>query len=140
MTLYTLAISLHVVTAILGLGQITGTAILASSASGQDPAAAAGSPALQRLVSGTTWSILVMLLTGVLIEYASGGAYHGTWWFRLSFAGLLALGAVNGSMRRALRKRESIGGERTLRGIARNARIMAAVTAAIAILMEVKPW
>jgi hypothetical protein len=81
-----------------------------------------------------------MLLSGVLIEYASGGAYHDTWWFRLSFFGLLVLGAISGRMGRALRKRESAGSERTLKGVVRSGWTMCAITAVIAVLMEVKPW
>jgi hypothetical protein len=45
-----------------------------------------------------------MLLSGALLEYASGGAYHEQWWFRLSFGCVLLLGAINGRSQRALRK------------------------------------
>ena|SRR5258706_7425273 len=139
--MYALAISIHIVTAILGLGQIAGIAIVTSSTSVQAPAATGTWTALQRLVRGSRWSLVIMLLSGVLLEYASGGAFHDAWWFRLSFLSLLVLGAINGRMGRTIRKRESVGDERTLRGVARSAWMMCAITAFIAILMEVKqPW
>jgi hypothetical protein len=139
MTLYQLAISIHVVTAILGIGQIAGIAVLASSTAAQTPVGAGTWTALQRLARGTTWSLVIMLLSGALLEYATGGAYHQEWWFRLSFVCVLLLGAINGRSQRALRKRESVGGERTLKAVVRSAWIMCAITAVVAVLMEVKP-
>ena len=139
MTLYQLAISIHVVTAILGIGQIAGVAVLASSASVQAPVGAGTWTALQRLARGTAWSLVIMLLSGALLEYASGGTYHEEWWFRLSLICVLLLGAINGGSQRALRKRESVGGEQTLKGVVRSAWIMCAITAVVAVLMQVKP-
>jgi hypothetical protein len=140
MTTYQLAVSLHVVTAILGLGQVAGIAVVASSMSPQPSTDTGSWTALQRLARGTTWSLLILLLSGVLIEYASGGAFHDAWWFRLSFLGLIALGGIAARMGRALRKRESVGHERALKGVVRSSWIMCTMTAVIAVLMEVKPW
>jgi hypothetical protein len=139
-SLYPVALSIHVVTAILGLGQVAGIAILASSAPADAPVATATWTALGRLTRGTTWSLALMLLSGALIDYSVGGGYHEAWWFRLSFALLLVLGAINGRTRRALKKRESAGGARPLQGVARGAWSMCAIIAVIAVLMEVKPW
>jgi hypothetical protein len=141
MLLHSLAISIHVITAILGLGQISGIAVLSSSMSAPGAASIGSWTALQRLARGTTWTLVIMLLSGVLLEYTSGGAFHDSWWFRLSFFGLLVLGAINGTMGRAIRKHESVGDDRTLKGVVRSSWIMCAITAAIAVLMEVKqPW
>jgi CDP-diglyceride synthetase len=140
MTLFALAISIHVVTAILGLGQVAAIVVLASSTPSGACADAGSWTALDRLVLGTRWSIAIVLLSGVLLEYASGGAFHERWWFILSFFGVLVLGAINGIMGRRLKKRESAGDQRTLKSVARSAWIMCALTAAIAVLMEVKPW
>src|SRR5260221_1650980 len=105
------------------------------------PSGSGSSTALQRLAGGTAWSLVIMLLSGVVLEYASGGAFHGTWWFRISFFDLLVLGAINGRMRRSIRKRDSIGEKRTLAGVVRSARVMCAITALVSVLMEVKqPW
>ena len=132
---YPVLLAVHVVTAILGLGQVVGLAVLASAS--QDPPAAAIVQALRRLNRGTTWAALLMLLTGVGIEYALGGAYHEMRWFRISVLLLFALGALNGSTRRTLRTVE--GGVRPLRRVARNAWIMAVLVAVAAVLMELKP-
>lgn len=129
-----LVVAVHVVVAILGVGQVAGLAVLASSAP-------SGSwTAIQRLARGTTWSLGIMLATGVLIEYLSGGPFHTTVWFRLSFVGMILLGAASGTVRRALRKRESVGDERTLTTVARTAWLMCGITAVVAALMELKPW
>ena len=50
-----------------------------------------------------------------------------------------ALGAINGLMGRMLRKRETAGSERTLQRVVRGAWVMCAITAVIAVLMELKP-
>jgi hypothetical protein len=140
-TIHTFALTLHVVTAVLGLGQVTAIAILASTATGRVSGGEAPWTALARLMRGTRWTLVIMLLSGVLVEYASGGAYHGTWWFRLSFFILLALGVINARMCRILRKRDSVGDDRALKAIVRSAWLMCGMTAVITILMEIKrPW
>jgi hypothetical protein len=140
MTLYAVAIAIHVVTAILGLGQLAGIVVLASATSGQIPVGDGGWTSLGRLARGTRASAIVMLLSGVLLEYAANGAFHEQWWFRLSFAGLLAIGVINARMCSALGKRASVGDRRTLKGVLQGAITMCTLTAAIAVLMELKPW
>jgi hypothetical protein len=130
----------HVITAILGLGQIVGTAVLASSLPQDAPVAPAALVALRRFGRGTTWSLVLMLLSGVLVEYASGGSFHEAWWFRLSFVLLVALGALQGRIRGLLRKVESAKDGLLLRGVVRIALAMSAIVAVVAVLMEVKPW
>jgi hypothetical protein len=140
MSLFTLALCVHVVTATLGLGQILGTAVLASSTQPGTPVAPVTLIALNRLGRGTSWALALMLLSGVLIEYASGGSFHDTWWFRLSFFLLIALGALQGMIRRRLRKLAQATDGGLLRGVVRIAWAMCAIVAAVAVLMEVKPW
>jgi len=136
MTLFMASLCIHVVAAILGLGQIGAIVVLASPG-----AAAEGGrlSALPPLVRTTRWSLVAVLLSGALVEYASGGAFHGTWWFRASFVGVIALGAVNGRLGRVLQKSAPADGERTLRGVARSAWLMCALTAGIAVLMTLRP-
>jgi hypothetical protein len=140
MTLYASAVSFHVVTAILGLGEVTAIAIVATTTPARAPVAAPTWGALQALARGTTASLVLMLLSGVLIEYLSGGANHEARWFQLSFAGFLGLGALTGGIRRTLGKREALGDARTRAVVTRNAWVMCAITGVIAVLMEVKPW
>jgi hypothetical protein len=138
-TPYAVAISIHVVTAILGLGQVAAIAVVAGSAA----VMSADSPswtALQRLVVGARSSLVVILLSGAFIEYVSGGAFHAAWWFRLSFFGLLALGACTGAVGRTLRRRAALGNERARQRVVLIAWVMCALTASIAVLMELKPW
>jgi hypothetical protein len=140
MTLNAVALSIHVVTSILGLGQVAGIAVLASSM----PAGASALPsiwtALQRLARGATWSLPVMLLSGALLEYSVAWGHHTEWWFRLSFVLFLALGALLGATRRALRRLDSATDAGPLQGVARRAWAMCAVVAIIAFLMAAKPW
>ncbi|MGZ3422287.1 MAG: hypothetical protein ACXWUG_29160 [Polyangiales bacterium] len=133
-------VSLHVVTAILGLGQIAGLAMVSTSTLSRPPAAPATWITLERLARGITLSLVVMLLTGFWLGHSVGWAFGRVWWVRLSFLGMLVLGATSGAIRRALRKRESTGEERALRTVARASLFMCAITGAIAVLMEVKPW
>jgi hypothetical protein len=133
---YPVLLALHVVTAVLGLGQVAGIALLASASQG--PPSAAVMVALRRLNSGTSWAALIMLLTGVGSEYSLGGAYHETRWFRISILLLVAYGALNGSTRRTLRKLDD-SSARPLQRVARNAWIMVLLVAVATVLMELKP-
>ncbi len=139
MNFYPILLSVHVVTAILGLGQIVGTAIVATSTSTNAPVAPGTLTALRRLGRGTGAALGIMLLSGVLLDYTSGGAFHKMLWYRISFLLLVALGALQGGIRRTLRKVEREPDGRALRGVVRLSGAMCAVVAVIAILMEVKP-
>src|SRR5436190_241223 len=121
MPLRELALSIHVVTAILGLGQVAGIAILASSTPTGASVAPATWIALQRLARGATWSLPVMLTSGAFLEYTVAWGHHTEPWFRLSGVLFLALGAVLGTTVRALRKRESTIDECSLEPVARRA-------------------
>ncbi len=140
MTLRSLALCIHVVTMILGLGQVAGIAVLASSTPAGTSVAPATWSALQRLTRSAMWSLPVMLASGAYLEYTVAWGHHTEPWFRLSGALFLALGAVLGTTGRALRKRDSAIDERSLQPVARRAWAMCAIVAIIAFLMAVKPW
>jgi hypothetical protein len=137
--LYQLGLAVHVVTAVLGLGQVTGLGVIASSAP-TGPVVPATRTALRRLALGTTLAIALMMLSGVLIEYASGASFHETLWFRIGFFLLIALGALSGRTQRVLRKLESGNDGGSLRAVARMAWAMCAIVTIATILMELKPW
>lgn len=139
MNLYSILLSVHVVTAILGLGQIVGTAIVASSTPTNTPVSPGTLTALRRLGLGTSGALALMLLSGALLEHTGGGAFHAMLWFRLSFLLLVALGVLQGWTRRTLRKVERESHGRALRGVARLSGVMCALVAVVAILMEAKP-
>ena len=137
MTLFAFAVCAHVLTAIMGLGPIVGMAIIAFTVRNETSVAPSTWTALSRLARATSVALALMLGSGVLIEYGSGGSFHDTWWFRLSFFQLLALGALNGVAQRTLRRRAAGA---ALRRVSRIAWVMCALVAEITILMEVKPW
>jgi hypothetical protein len=140
MTVYAILLSAHVVTAILGVGQIAGTAIVARSTPTNGPVPSGTLIALRRLGLGTTGALVMMMLSGALLEYACGGAFHTTSWFRVSFVLALVLGALQGGIRRILRKVERAPDSRALRGVVQLSGVMCAVVAVVSILMELKPW
>jgi hypothetical protein len=135
MTLYQGAIAVHVLTAVLGVGQIVALTRLASSGGDHPPWVA-----MQRLAAGGTWSLLLMLATGALLEYAVGGGYHNSWWFRISVLLFFTLGGVLGWTRRRLRAAAGSGDATALVGVGRAAWTMCAIIGSIAFLMQIKPW
>lgn len=139
MTPYPICLSVHVVTAILGLGQIVGTAIVASSAPTDAPVSPGTLTALRRLWLGTSAALAIMLLSGALLEHTGGGTFHTTLWFRVSFLLFIALGALQGMIRRTLRKVEREPDSRALREVVRLSGVMCAGVAVVSVLMEVKP-
>ena len=134
MTLYQFALATHVATAVVGLGQVLGVAIVAGAARDVTPVPDSVVTALRRLLRGTGVALGLMLLSGIAIDYALDGFPHKQWWFRLSFLQMFVLGALNGVSTRALR-----GAPPALHRIAVIALVMCTLLAEIAILMELKP-
>lgn len=133
MPLFAIALTIHILAAILGLGPVVAMAF----ANARRPAEAALAEELRglmlRLSTWTSFGLGTLLLTGILIEAGSGGMFHGTWWFRLSFLLLIVLGALNGLTRRKLRHLE-------LRAVSLPIWSMLAIVAVITILMTNRPW
>ena len=140
MTAYELTICIHVVTAILGVGQLTGLVVLVALGRKTSPVAPLTWATARRLARGTSWSLIVMLLSGVLLEYLAGGVHGGMWWLRISFLLFLACGALLGMIQRALRRGSAAGDDAVLGGVLVRAWIVVALVAVIASLMQLKPW
>jgi hypothetical protein len=140
MTLYTLALCFHVVTAVVGLGQVVAIARLAAASRGSAPLPTVALMTLRRLMRGAAAALALILLSGALIEYAGGARFHQTWWFRLSFLQVLVLGALNGMGLTALRRIDEASLAIALRRISITAWVMIALIADTTILMELKPW
>lgn len=140
MSLFAVALTIHVLAAILGLGPVVAMAF----ANARRPAEAARAEELRglmlRLSSWTSVGLGTLFLTGILIEAASGGSFHGTWWFRLSFLLLIVLGALNGLTRRKLKRLDTARAGDTLRAISVPVWSMVAIVAVITILMTNRPW
>ena len=138
--LYTPILVTHVLIAVLGLGSIASVALVAASAR-RDGNSTDASRSIGLLLRYSGLSLVTMLITGILLDVASGGAFRGAWWFRGSAILLLATGVLLGQARRALRSvGQGDGREVTLRRVERIAYGMCAFLAAITVLMEVKPF
>ena len=79
--LYTSVLVVHVLAAVLGLGSITSAGIVATTARRTQQVAMA-SIWLFPLLRYATFSLVTMLTTGVLLDFAASGAFSTAWWFR----------------------------------------------------------
>jgi hypothetical protein len=137
---YELTICIHVVTAIVGVGQVTGLVLVAATSRKSLPVAPATWTALKRLARGTSWSLLLMLLTGLILEFLAGGVHGHSWWFRIAVLLFLGCGAVLGMIQRALKKGEAAGDGAVLAAVVTRGWIVVGLVAVIAGLMQLKPW
>ena len=135
-------LALHVVVAVLGLGSVLSVALLATAARRPTRASADVSPWLGPLLRCSALSLAAMLATGILMDFATRGAFHEWWWFRASALLLVVTGILHGRARRAV-GRDLInqdGRDVVLRRVERLAYGMCALVAAITVLMEAKPF
>lgn len=140
--LYTAVLAVHVLVAVLGLGSVTSIAVVAATIRRAGCASTEGSAWLGPLLRSSVFSLAAMLITGILLDLAAGGAFHGMWWFRVSALLLVATGALHARARRAIRQglAKENGGEAVLRRVEHTAYGMCALIASITVLMEVKPF
>ncbi|APR79618.1 Hypothetical protein A7982_04965 [Minicystis rosea] len=140
MSLYTVMLALHVITAVSGAGLLGAIPIAARSARRAGPSASSGAT-LEALLRYTRVSFFLLLATGAAIDFSVNGAFHGTGWFRASFALLVLVGFSHGRARAALKRGLAPTGdpEASLRSVERLGYAMCAAVALIVVLMEVKP-
>jgi hypothetical protein len=140
--LYVAVLAAHVLVAVLGLGSVASVAVVAAVARRAGRASVEVSASLGPLLRYSASSLAAMLITGILLDLAAGGAFHGTWWFRISALLLIAAGALHGQARRAVRQglAKENDGEAVLRRVEHIAWGMCSVIAMITVLMEVKPF
>lgn len=96
MTAYAFVKLAHVVTAVVAMGLVTAAGILARASAG------ISATALRPIVRGAAVGLLLMLVTGGLMDYLLGGAWHGTRFFRIGVGWTLATGACLGYSTRTL--------------------------------------
>lgn len=134
MNAYLILLSLHVVAAILGVGQLGSATVLASFG--------ANTPVrpLQVVLRFVIVSLGLMLLSGVGLEALAHGGHSETGWFRLSFALLLLVGFLHSRARRWLQTIGDPANPAVIRRVSRLLWIMCAGVAVIAFLMEAKPF
>lgn len=136
MNLYSTSVFLHVLAAILGLGPLTTLAVVSSSSTPSMPV-----ERFAQILRVVGWSLLALLVTGVLIIAQTHGALGKTGWVRVSLALFLALGALHGVVRRRLKRSRDVTPAVALpRGLSPLLWTMCALVAAITYLMEAKPW
>ena len=138
MNIYTLTVALHVIIAVLGVGQLTALGVVAARENAAPDAAKVALRTLGNLTTGVTGSLVAMLVTGLAAEWLSGWAYHGTWWFRIAFLLFLLVGACAGGVRKTLRGGDADPGKALAR-IRALAGIMVGLTAVIVALMQLTP-
>lgn len=128
---------IHSLTAILGIGQIAAMASLVATAQkGSSGLVPVWAP-LRRLARFGSYSLVVMLLSGVALDYAGGGAFHRMKWFQLSFLLLLVAGFLLGRAQGALKREPD---DATIRRVKQGAWGTTLVVAVITALMVLKPW
>jgi hypothetical protein len=123
--IYLVALAVHVVSAILGSGQVLGLAFAAG-------AAQPDAQLLKVLVSTTRWSLVLVFLSGVAMLAVTGGAYAHETWLRASFVVYVLIGGLIGLMLRALKAQ-------AYPRLRRLAFAASALVAVAATLMETKP-
>jgi uncharacterized membrane protein len=136
MNLYSTSVFLHVLAAILGLGPLTALAVASSSPTPSMPV-----ERFAQLLRIVGWSLMALLVTGVLIIAQTRGALGQTGWVRVSFGLFVMLGALHGLVRRRLKSsRDATPSIALPRGLSPLLWVMCALVAAITYLMEAKPW
>ena len=137
--LYPTIVFLHVATVILGLGPLTAL-LLSTTRSGAATFSLDRTAQLLRIVG---WSLPGVLLTGAAIIALTHGALGETRWMKLSFFLFLALGALHGLARRALRKMQTAipaPASFSTAPLHRITWVMSALVVLITWLMEAKPF
>jgi hypothetical protein len=133
---------LHVVVAVMGLGNVILVPIVAAAARKNRQNTKEIFSWLSPLLRLSAVSLAVMLVTGILLDFAAQGGFRHSWWFRGSALLLLITGALHGQGRRAIRSGLADGGKGygALRRIERIGYAMCVLVLAITILMVVKPF
>jgi hypothetical protein len=132
----------HVVVAVVGLGSILSVALVAAASRKAGRGSADVAAWLAPLLRLSAISLGVMLVTGILMDVAASGAFHEWWWFRGSALLLVLTGVLHARARRIVGRGlgPDAGRDTALRRIERLAYGMSALVAAIAVMMEIKPF
>jgi hypothetical protein len=142
MTGYQAALAVHVLVAVLGLGNIVAVAVLVPG-----NAAAVPSPTLTaqlgRLLSLAGAAVGLLIISGAVLMYFTRGLYVQMIWFRAATVMVLVLGATLGIARRGLRlPKAGAPGAVTRNPLARTRRatfVACGLAAAVVVLMVTKP-
>src|SRR5262245_32069883 len=139
---YNVALVSHVLVAVLGVGQLGAVARTAAAVrrGGVPPLSAA--TGLGGILRSIRWCLVAMVVTGVWMDYAVGGAYHELWWLRASAILTVVMFLLHrralGALSRVLRGDGDAGD--AFRLVERAAWSMCGAVALITVLMEAKPF
>ena len=142
MNVYVATVALHAVVAVVGIGLLGAIPITASQA--RCSGVAASKSLLESLFRYTQWSLAIMLLTGVLLDFTAGGGFPT----KVRGSALPSVSSLSfvchARARRAFRRGLAPGGdaEAALRTVERLGWVMCAIVGLIvwlACCMEVKP-
>jgi uncharacterized membrane protein len=139
MSSYTIWISLHVLVAVLGVGQLGAVAIIASSARRAGTTIAHASTWLGPLLRTTRISLAAAVVTGGLTNFSAGGAFQHQRWFHVSVLLLILTFVLHRRASAALRRAE-VDALAALRRVERTGWSMCGIMAVITVLMEAKPF
>jgi len=103
-TLYTVALALHGLVAVLAIGLVGAIPIAARAARRSEADFGGSSALLATLLRVVQLGLGVMFFTGALIDFAAAGAFHRTGWFKLSLALFVVIAISLGRARAALRR------------------------------------
>lgn len=132
--LYTVAIVVHVLVAVLAIGLVGAIPITARLARLSTVPVVGSERILGALLRAMQVGFVLMLLTGVLLDVSAAGAFHRTGWFKASIAVLALIGFSHARARAALRKGNA------LERVEQWGWAMCASVALITILMQTKPF
>jgi hypothetical protein len=133
MKLYTLAVAIHVVVAVAGIGLVGAIPLTARLARKRSDGLATSEASLGLLLLVTQISLAVVALSGVALDFTVAGAFHRMAWFKASIVLLVVAGLAHARARAALRRRSSLD------GVERWGWVLTGAIALIAALMEIKP-
>jgi hypothetical protein len=132
--LYTVAIVVHVLVAVLAIGLVGAVPITARLARRSAGQLVGAERILGALLRAMQVGFAVMVVTGVLIDVSASGAFHRTVWFKASIAVLVVIGFSHARARAALRRGNALD------RVEQWGWAMCASVALITILMQMKPF
>jgi len=136
MSPYLVALVIHVVTAVLGLGLVTAVVLVAGTTAVPSDARIG---LIRKLARGGSLTMAVMVLSGIAIVGAAHGTGADAGWFRASMVLMVLAGACLGLVQRSLR-RAGAAPEQAITSAGRFGAIACACLGVIVVLMQAKPF
>jgi hypothetical protein len=143
MNWYQVALAVHALIAVLGVGQVLALVFLANEARAGSDRLPATLAVMRRVARVIGISLGLMLLSGIGVMIPTRGAYGAAWWFRVAFLLFIVLGGFNGMLQRALRVASGPASPGSAAAVARLSTLawsMVGIVAVIVILMAAKPF